>query len=83
MKGRLMSTTISRPIELLTVAERCVSRLVMEGASNGEIALRLGLSRYTVESHLKHVFVKLDITSRVQLAVLESAAQFDLDGDRR
>ena len=58
------------PILLLTRAERYVAELVSLGASNPEIACTLGLSRHTVESHLKHTFVKLGLTSRVQLAVL-------------
>ena len=54
----------------LTPAEQVVSKLIVEGASNPEIAGYLGISRHTVESHLKHIFVKLGIGSRVQLAVL-------------
>ena len=54
----------------LTPAEREVSNLVVEGASNPQIAGSLGISRHTVESHLKHIVVKLGIGSRVQLAVL-------------
>lgn len=54
----------------LTPAEQEVSKLIVEGASNPEIAGYLGISRHTVESHLKHIFVKLGIGSRVQLAVL-------------
>ena len=53
----------------LTRAEREVAEFVSTGASNGEIAVGLGISRHTVESHLKHIFVKLQIVSRVQLAI--------------
>ena len=53
----------------LTLAERRVAALVAEGDSNPAIAQTLGISRHTVESHLKHIFVKLGIRSRVQLAV--------------
>lgn len=52
----------------LTPAELRVVALVMEGTSNTRIAQRLCLSRYTVESHLKHVFVKLSVDSRAALA---------------
>jgi DNA-binding CsgD family transcriptional regulator len=69
-----MSVATFHPISQLTKAERVVSQLVAEGRSNGEIAHRLGLSRHTIESHLKHIFVKLAITSRVQLAVLVCTA---------
>lgn len=54
----------------LTRAELEVSKLVRDGSSNGEIGRLLGISRHTVESHMKHIFVKLGIGSRVQLAVL-------------
>lgn len=52
----------------LTPAELRVVVLVAEGLTNTHIAQRLFLSRYTVETHLKHVFVKLDLTSRAALA---------------
>jgi DNA-binding CsgD family transcriptional regulator len=61
-------------LQRLTPAEHNVAALVAQGSSNGEIARRLGVSRHTVESHLKHVFVKLGISSRVQLAVLVAKA---------
>jgi DNA-binding NarL/FixJ family response regulator len=52
----------------LTVAERRVARAVTDGLSNDEAAQRLFLSRYTVETHLRHIFQKLGLRSRVQLA---------------
>ena len=45
-----------------------VVRLVAEGLANNEIAARLFVSRRTVQTHLTHVYAKLDIGSRVQLA---------------
>lgn len=54
----------------LTPAERVVSTLVAEGLSNPAIAERLFISRHTVEAHLKHIFVKLGIRSRAELAAL-------------
>ncbi len=52
----------------LTPAERTVAGLVAEGLSNPQIGDRLFLSRRTVQTHLAHVFSKLDVTSRAQLA---------------
>jgi DNA-binding CsgD family transcriptional regulator len=52
----------------LTPAERDVVRLVSEGLGNNEIATRLFVSPRTVQSHLTHVYTKLGLSSRVQLA---------------
>ena len=52
----------------LTPAERDVVRLVSEGLGNRDIATRLFISPRTVETHLTHVYTKLGLASRVQLA---------------
>jgi DNA-binding CsgD family transcriptional regulator len=52
----------------LTPAERTVASLVAEGLSNPQIGDRLYISHRTVQTHLAHVFAKLDLTSRAQLA---------------
>jgi DNA-binding CsgD family transcriptional regulator len=52
----------------LTDSERHVAELVSQGLTNKEVARELFLSRHTVDYHLRHVFAKLDVTSRVQLA---------------
>lgn len=54
----------------LTDAELRVVALVAEGMSNRGMAAELYLSRHTVDAHLKHVYLKLDIHSRVELTVL-------------
>jgi DNA-binding CsgD family transcriptional regulator len=54
----------------LTESEFAVASLVARGATNREVADRLYLSPYTVNSHLRHVFAKLGIRSRVELARL-------------
>lgn len=51
----------------LTAREREVARLVVAGYSNREIASALYVSPHTVGDHLKHVFAKLNVTSRVEL----------------
>ena len=56
--------------EALTDAEQRVARLVALGLANREVAERLYLSRYTVETHLKHVFAKLGVSSRAELAAV-------------
>ena len=52
----------------LTASELTVARLVAEGLTNREVAERLFVSPHTVNSHLRHVFLKLGIGSRVELA---------------
>jgi DNA-binding NarL/FixJ family response regulator len=64
----------------LTESEFTVVSLVARGATNREVAERLYLSPFTVNSHLKHVFVKLGIRSRVELARL--AAERGMPGER-
>jgi DNA-binding NarL/FixJ family response regulator len=41
---------------------------VAQGLSNRQVASRVFLSTHTVAFHLRHVFWKLAVTSRVQLA---------------
>jgi predicted ATPase/DNA-binding CsgD family transcriptional regulator len=59
----------------LTPAERDVVRLVCGGLANKEIAVRLFVSPRTVQTHLTHVYTKLNLTSRVQL--VQEAAHHD------
>ncbi|MDT5185786.1 MAG: hypothetical protein QOI29_3944 [Mycobacterium sp.] len=53
--------------ESLTPTEQHVVRLVQDGLSNAEVATRLFISPRTVQTHLTHVYAKLDMTSRAQL----------------
>jgi DNA-binding CsgD family transcriptional regulator len=54
--------------EGLTAAERRVAALVAEGRTNREVAAALFLGERTVETHLSHVYAKLGIRSRAELA---------------
>jgi len=54
----------------LSRAEMAVARLVATGLTNREVAAELYVSVKTVEYHLRNSFIKLDITSRRQLASL-------------
>ncbi|HKT00505.1 MAG TPA: LuxR C-terminal-related transcriptional regulator [Rugosimonospora sp.] len=52
----------------LTEMERAVATLVATGLTNKQIAARMFISRHTVAFHLRKVFRKLDIGSRIELA---------------
>ncbi|MGO9036213.1 helix-turn-helix transcriptional regulator [Mycobacterium sp.] len=67
-RGRGQPKRPTRGWAALTPAERDVVRLVSEGLGNNDIAARLFVSPRTVQSHLTHVYAKLGLTSRVQLA---------------
>jgi DNA-binding CsgD family transcriptional regulator len=52
----------------LTAAERRVAALVAEGRTNREVAAALFLGERTVASHLTHIYAKLGVRSRTELA---------------
>jgi DNA-binding CsgD family transcriptional regulator/tetratricopeptide (TPR) repeat protein len=52
----------------LTPAEQATSNLVAQGLSNQQVAEQMYLSSHTVAYHLRNVFRKLGISSRVELA---------------
>ena len=52
--------------EQLTNRELEILNLVAQGLSNREIAEQLFVSRYTVESHIKHIYRKLSVTKRTK-----------------
>ena len=52
----------------LTESERRIADLVAEGLTNVQIAEEMFLSRHTVDFHLRQLFRKLSVRSRVQVA---------------
>jgi DNA-binding NarL/FixJ family response regulator len=61
----------------LSPAETTVAELVARGLSNRRIAEQLFLSRFTVETHLKRIFVKLGLSSRAELAALVASGRLN------
>ena len=64
----------------LSEREEQVARLLMEEKSNKQIALALHIAERTVEFHLKHIYEKLEVDSRVQ-AILKLREAAGLLGD--
>jgi DNA-binding NarL/FixJ family response regulator len=65
-RHRVAAQRLSR----LTEREREVATQVGEGSSNAEIAATLFMSEATVKAHVSRLLNKLDLTNRVQLAIL-------------
>jgi len=65
-------------LALLTDREREVAEAVTAGLSNAEIADRLYMSMGTVKAHVSNALTKLDLTGRVQLALLTHDAAEDV-----
>jgi DNA-binding CsgD family transcriptional regulator len=55
-------------VESLSERELEVARLIMDRKTNPQIAAALFLSQKTVESHIRNMFRKLAVSSRVELA---------------
>jgi DNA-binding CsgD family transcriptional regulator len=56
--------------ELLSDREAEIARLVTRGLSNKEIGQHLGISPWTVATHLRRTFLKLEITRRIELCAI-------------
>jgi DNA-binding CsgD family transcriptional regulator len=68
--------------ESLTDTERSVIDLVADGLTNREAAERLFLSHHTVGFHLRSIFCKLGVSSRVELTRLAIEHDRELDPSR-
>jgi len=53
----------------LSKREQEVLALMSEGKKNKEIAYKLGTSEQTIKNHCTHIYLKLDVTSRVEAVV--------------
>nr|ADM46353.1 transcriptional regulator [Streptomyces sp. CS] len=71
-------TRVSR----LTDTEFAVAELVSQGLTNGRVGSQLYISPHTVAFHLKKIFRKLDVTSRVELARSWNRILVEERGDR-
>ncbi|WP_312981526.1 LuxR C-terminal-related transcriptional regulator [Corynebacterium sp.] len=62
-------SAIAPPYEL-THRELEVTSLVVDGWTNSQVAMRLGVSARTVEKHVQNIFVKVGVASRASLCVV-------------
>ncbi len=69
------ATTASSPhvLDKLSPREREILQLISKGQSNKQIARELDIAETTVKIHVQHIFKKLDLSSRVQVAVLATS----------
>jgi DNA-binding CsgD family transcriptional regulator len=72
----------ARRWDALTVRERAVADMAGRGLRNRDIARRLFISAHTVNYHLRNVFSKLEITSRMEI-IPHLPGRFDANGDGR
>ncbi|MFL6205933.1 MAG: LuxR C-terminal-related transcriptional regulator [Acidimicrobiales bacterium] len=61
-------------LAVLTETERSVTDLVARGLTNRQVGEKLFVSRHTVDAHLRSIFRKLHVSSRVELARVVLAA---------
>lgn len=56
--------TSNKPVQELSTREIEILEFLTEGLNNQDIANKLGLSRYTIEAHLRNIYSKLSVDSR-------------------
>jgi DNA-binding CsgD family transcriptional regulator len=79
--GETVRLRLAETRDDLTAQELQIARLARDGLSNPEIGAQLFISPRTVEWHLHHVFAKLHIQSRKQLATALGASESRFAGD--
>jgi two-component system nitrate/nitrite response regulator NarL len=76
--GRKEQHGSQNSLQVLTEREREILELLARGESNKAIARTLGISNDTVKQHVRHILTKLNLTSRVEAAVLFTVEQKNL-----
>jgi NarL family two-component system response regulator LiaR len=69
--------------DMLTAREAEVLELLQDGSTNSEIARRLSIGIETVRTHARHIYRKLGIASRRELARLARQEPVVVDAERR
>ena len=56
------------PVTGLTETERRIAALIAQGQTNREVASAMFVTENTVQTHVRHIFLKLGVRSRTELA---------------
>ena len=65
-----MGKATASPLAALSDREREVLACIVDGMTNKQAALALGISEKTVKTHVSHLLAKLGVRDRTQAAVL-------------
>ncbi len=71
---RNSASRMNRSVSTLTPAEQRVAELVCAGHTNPSVARELFLSVNTISSHLRSIYAKLQVNSRISLLLAVQAA---------
>ena len=61
------SNTIEEKIEPLSKREKEIAKLILEGLTNKELAIKLKISINTIKIHITNIYKKLDVSDRLAL----------------
>ena len=82
MRCVVMFEPAVRTESMLSPREQQIARMVAEGHANKTIAVKLGISSWTVSTHLRRMFAKFGVRSRAALVARLLEEEFISD-DRR
>ena len=67
-RRELSKIAMGRPVHGLTDTERSIAALIAQGQTNRQVASTLFVTQNTVQTHVRHIFQKLGVRSRTELA---------------
>ena len=65
----LSQVQAAQQLDILSPREKDIFLLIAKSLSNKQIARDLDIAETTVKIHIQHIFKKMDLTSRVQIAI--------------
>ncbi len=68
-KREIAYDNVQRPLHLLTIRECEILELLVEGDSNLEISEKLGITEYTVKTHVRNILGKMHVNDRTNAVV--------------